>query len=43
MLAKFVLAEGAREKAPLVCLAVEIDDECALELCFGKDHGLRPV
>lgn len=43
MLAEFVLAEGACEEASLVRLAVEIDDEGALELCFGEDHGLCPI
>ena len=43
MVAELVLAEGAREEASLVRLAVEIDDEDVFKLCFGEDHGSRPV
>jgi hypothetical protein len=35
--------QKAREEAPLVRLAVEIDDEDVFKLCFGEDHGSRPV
>src|SRR5258705_12897843 len=43
MVAKFVLTECAREEAPLVRLAVEIDDVRAFELGFGEDHSSPPL
>ena len=38
MRCKFMLAESAREKAPRILSPLDIDHECALELCLGKDH-----
>ena len=38
---EFVLAKGAREEAPGVFPALEVDDECAPQLGFGKDHWIR--
>src|SRR5271166_6359708 len=35
---KFILTENAGEKAPRILSALDIDDKCALQLCFRKDH-----
>jgi hypothetical protein len=43
MLAKLILTKGACEEAALVRLAVEINDEGALEPSFGEDHDQFPL
>ena len=43
MLRELPLAEGAREKAALVAVALHVDHESAIEPGGGEDHGYDEV
>ena len=39
VIGELLLAERAREETAIVLAALDVDDEGALELGFGEDHG----